>query len=64
MARRGGVPDPVQLAISTIGFVFRVCALGWDTVTSLPLFNAVVVGLLLIAWVFSIPLIDGWPEKW
>ena len=54
----------MQLAISTIGFVFQVCALGWDTVTSLPLYNAVVVGLLLIAWVFGIPLIDGCPEKW
>jgi hypothetical protein len=59
-----GVTDFVQLSISTLGFVVWTCALGVVTVTSLPMYNAVVAGLLLIVWVFGIPLIDGWPERW
>lgn len=58
------VTDIVQLAISTIGFIIWVCALGVVTVTSLPLYNAAAAGLLLILWVFGTPLADGWPETW
>jgi hypothetical protein len=59
-----GVTDLVQLAISAIGFVVWASALGVVTVASLPLYNAVVAGVLLILWVFGAPLIDGWPETW
>jgi hypothetical protein len=59
-----GVTDIVQLAISTIGFVIWTSALGVVTVASLPFYNAVVAGILLIVWVFGAPLVDGWPEKW
>ena len=58
-----GVTDLVQLAISTIGFVIWTCALGVVTVASLPLYNAIVAGLILIVWVFGAPLVDGWPER-
>ena len=40
-----GVTDLVQLAISTIGFVIWVCALGVVTVASLPYYNAVVAAV-------------------
>jgi hypothetical protein len=59
-----GVTDLVQLAISTIGFVFWACALGVVTVASLPFYNAVVAAVLLIVWVFGAPFIEGMPEKW
>ncbi len=59
-----GVADPVQLAISTIGFVIWACALGIVTVASLPYYNAVVAALLLIVWVFGAPFIEGMPERW
>jgi hypothetical protein len=59
-----GITDLVQLSISAIGFVLWTCALGVVTVTSLPLYNAVVAAGLLVVWVFGAPLIDGWPEKW
>jgi len=58
------ISDVVQLGISAIGFLIWVCALGVITVTSLPLYNAIVAGLLLIAYVFITPLIDGVPEVW
>jgi hypothetical protein len=58
-----GVTDLMQLAISTIGFVIWTCALGVVTVASLPLYNAIVAGLILIVWVFGAPLVDGWPER-
>jgi hypothetical protein len=59
-----GVNDPVQLAISTIGFVIWACALGIVTVASLPYYNAVVAALLLIVWLFGAPFIEGMPERW
>jgi hypothetical protein len=59
-----GVTDLVQLAISTIGFVIWVCALGVVTVASLPYYNAVVAAVFLIVWVFGAPFIEGMPEKW
>jgi hypothetical protein len=59
-----GVTDLVQLAISTIGFVIWVCALGVVTVASLPYYNAVVAAMFLIVWVFGAPFIEGMPEKW
>lgn len=58
------ISDAVQLGISAIGFLIRACALGVVTVTSLPFYNAIVAGLLLIAYVFLAPLIDGVPEVW
>jgi len=54
--------DLVQLGISAIGFLIWACALGVITVTALPFYNAVVAGLLLFAYVFLAPLIDGVPE--
>jgi hypothetical protein len=59
-----GVTDLVQLAISTIGFVIWVCALGVVTVASLPYYNAVVAAVFLVVWVFGAPFIEGMPEKW
>lgn len=59
-----GVTDIAQLAISTIGFVIWVCALGVVTVASLPFYNAVVAAVLLIVWVFGAPFIEGRPERW
>ena len=56
------VTDGVQLGISAIGFLIWVCALGVITVASLPFYNAVVGGLLLVVYVFLAPLIDGVPE--
>ena len=58
------ITDVVQLGISAIGFLIWVCALGVITVTSLPFYNAIVAGLLLFAYVFLAPLIDGVPEIW
>ncbi len=58
------VTDPVQLGISAIGFLVWTCALGVIAVTSLPFYNAIVAGLLLVAFVFLAPLIDGVPEIW
>ena len=58
------ITDVVQLGISAIGFLIWACALGVVTVTSLPFYNAVVAGLLLFAYVFLAPLIDGVPEVW
>ena len=58
-----GVTDLVQLAISTIGFFLWASALGVVTVASLPFYNAFLAGLLLVVWVFGVPLIDGWPER-
>jgi hypothetical protein len=57
------VTDGVQLGISAIGFLIWVCALGVITVASLPFYNAVAAGLLLVVWVFLAPLIEGMPEK-
>jgi hypothetical protein len=59
-----GVTDLVQLALSTIGFVIWVCALGVVTVASLPYYNAVVAAVFLIVWVFGIPFIEGMPDTW
>jgi hypothetical protein len=59
-----GISDMVQLGISAIGFLIWACALGVITVTALPFYNAVVAGLLLFAYVFLAPLIDGVPEVW
>ena len=58
-----GVTDLVQLAISTIGFFLWACALGVVTVATLPFYNAFVAGIVLVVWVFGVPLIDGWPER-
>ncbi len=58
------ITDVVQLGISAIGFLIWACALGVITVTSLPFYNAIVAGLLLFAYVFLAPLIDGVPEVW
>jgi hypothetical protein len=58
------VTDVIQLAISTAGFVIWTCALGVITVASLPYYNAVVAGVLLIVYVFGAPLIDGLPGMW
>jgi hypothetical protein len=59
-----GVIDLVQLSLSTIGFVIWACALGVVTVASLPLYNAMLAGVLLVVWVFFAPFIDGVPERW
>ena len=59
-----GVHDVVQLGISTVGFVIWVCALGVVTIESLPFYNAIAAGLLLAAYVFLAPLIDGVPGVW
>lgn len=59
-----GVTDMVQLAISCIGFIIWVCALGIVTVASLPYYNQVVAAVLLIVWIFGAPFIDGIPEQW
>ena len=59
-----GVTDLVQLAISTIGFIIWVCALGVVTVASLAYYYAVVAAVFLIVWVFGAPFIEGMPEKW
>ena len=56
------VTDIVQIAISTAEFVIWVAALGVVTVTSLPYYNAIAAGLLLILFVFGAPLIDGIPD--
>lgn len=58
------VTDIVQLAISAIGFIIWVCALGIVTVASLPYYNQVVAALLLVVWIFGAPFIDGIPERW
>jgi hypothetical protein len=58
------ITDVVQLGISVIGFLIWAYALGVITVTSLPFYNAIVAGLLLAAYVFLAPLIDGVPEVW
>ncbi|MEI7857305.1 MAG: hypothetical protein WCH85_07365 [Methanomicrobiales archaeon] len=58
------ISDIVQLGISAIGFLIWVYALGVITVTSLPFYNAIVAGLLLVAYVFLAPLADGVPEVW
>jgi hypothetical protein len=58
------VTDIVQLAITTLGFVIWTGALGVITVATLPFYNAVVAGVLLVVWVFGAPLIDGVPERW
>ncbi len=57
------VTDVVQQGISAIGFFIWVCALGVMPVTSLPFYNAIGAGLLLVAYVFFAPLIDGVPEN-
>ena len=59
-----GVTDLVQLALSTIGFVIWVCALGVVTVATLPYYHAVVAAVFLLAWVFGVPFIEGMPERW
>ena len=59
-----GVTDLVQLAISAIGFVIWVCALGVVTVATLPYYNAVVAAVFLLVWVFSVPFVEGMPERW
>ena len=56
------VTDIVQIAISTAEFVIWVAALGVVTVTSLPYYNAIAAGLLLILFVFGAPLIVGIPD--
>ena len=58
------ITDVVQLGISAIGFLIWACALGVITVISLPFYNAIAAGLLLFAYVFLAPLIDGVPEVW
>ena len=58
------ITDGVQLGISAIGFLIWVSALGVITVTDLPFYNAIVAGLLLFAYIFLAPLIDGVPEVW
>jgi hypothetical protein len=58
------VTDLVQLGISAIGFLVWTCALEVTEVTSLPFYNAIVAGLLLVAFVFLAPLIDGVPDRW
>ncbi|MDO9323932.1 MAG: hypothetical protein Q7T80_03135 [Methanoregula sp.] len=58
------ISDVVQLSISAIGFLIWVCALGVITVASLPFYNAIVAGLLLIAYVFLAPLAEGVPDVW
>jgi len=59
-----GVTDPVQLAISTIGFAIWACALGIVTFSSLPYYNQVAAAALLVGWVFGAPFIDGMPAGW
>jgi hypothetical protein len=58
------VTEVTQLAISTAGFVIWTGALGVITIASLPYYNAVVAGVLLIVYVFGAPLIDGLPGTW
>lgn len=58
------VNDWVQLAVSTAGFLVWVMALGIATVADLPLYNQVLSALLLLVWVFAVPLIDGKPAQW
>lgn len=62
--RAEGVSDPLQLAISTIGFILWACALGIVTVASLPYYNAIIAAVFLLVWVFGAPFIDGIPETW
>ncbi|MDD1682927.1 MAG: hypothetical protein LUO98_03730 [Methanoregula sp.] len=52
------VTDLVQLAISTIGFEFRICAPVVIAVTFLPFYNPVVVVVLLVLWVFGTSRIE------
>ena len=59
-----GVTDIMQLAISGIGFILWTFALGVVTVTSLPYYHAVPAAVLLVAWVFVSPFIDGIPDRW
>jgi len=59
-----GVTDLVQLAISAIGFAIWAVALGIVTVSTLPFYNGVAAAVLLVAWVFGAPFIDGVPERW
>jgi hypothetical protein len=59
-----GVADPVQLSISTLGFVVWIFSLGVISVTSLPGYNAIAAGLLLPVYIFGSPLIEGIPEQW
>ena len=59
-----GVTDPVQLAISAIGFAIWTGALGIVTVSDLPFYNQIAAAALLVAWVFGAPLIEGIPERW
>ncbi|MCX6683628.1 MAG: hypothetical protein NTZ37_02710 [Methanoregula sp.] len=56
------VMDVVQLGISAVGFVIRVCVLGVTTIASLPYYNPVPAGLLLAIYVLLAPLINGKPE--
>ena len=59
-----GVTDWVQLAISMFGFVVWIFALGVVPVAELPWYNQVAAALILPAYVFGTPLIEGIPEQW
>ncbi|PKL69575.1 MAG: hypothetical protein CVV30_08460 [Methanomicrobiales archaeon HGW-Methanomicrobiales-1] len=58
------ITDIVQLGISAIGFLIWAYALGVIPIVSLPFYHAIVAGLLLVAYVFLAPLIDGIPDTW
>jgi hypothetical protein len=58
------VHSPVQLVISTAGFVFWVLALGVPPFANLPFYNQIPASLILPAWIFLSPLIVGIPERW
>ncbi len=59
-----GVTDPVQLGISTLGFIIWASALGTVTFTGLPLYHQIAASVLLVIWVFCAPFIDGMPDRW
>jgi len=62
--KAGQVSDPVQLSISTIGFVVWVFALGVLPISDLPWYNQVVAALVLPVYVFVSPLAEGIPDRW
>ncbi|NLD57410.1 MAG: hypothetical protein GX651_04660 [Methanomicrobiales archaeon] len=59
-----GVTDPVQLVISTVGFIAWIFAFGVIPITELPWFNQVVSALFLPLYVFGSPFIGGIPDRW
>jgi len=58
------IHSPVQLVISTAGFVVWVLALGVPPFADLPFYNQILFSLLLPVWIFLSPLVVGIPERW